>query len=311
MSQKTSETSKERYPGTGLAVRRPKKGRVAGLLLVLAGLLLLMTPFVGDMVGGWLSGQAIAAAQTPARQNDAATQALHQAAASHNAALAGTSPGVVDPFAVRGYETQNPLAGLDKDQPIGHISIPAIETVLPIYVGASENHLEKGAAIVDGTALPVGGIGTRSVIAAHRGHLRQRYFLYINKLLPGDRIYLYVLGQVLEYEVVDQEVINPSENEKIRPAPGKDMVTLLACTPIPAYDKRILVNAVRVETPPSSAAPGAASAAISMPTTVPASPVPRVDGAVRWFRYLSYGVILPGLLLFAWLLRKLYQIIKE
>ena len=52
----------------------------------------------------------------------------------------------------------------DASEPIGILSIPAMDCTLPLYVGATDAHLNLGAAVLGGTSLPVGGKNTNSVI---------------------------------------------------------------------------------------------------------------------------------------------------
>ena len=66
---------------------------------------------------------------------------------------------------------------------------------------------------------------------------------------PGDIITLSVLGEVLEYEMYDSEIIKPSEYEKLAVVPGEDTLTLLTCTPFLIGTERLLINAVRINAP--------------------------------------------------------------
>ena len=45
----------------------------------------------------------------------------------------------------------------DAREPIGILSIPAMDCTLPLYAGATDAHLNLGAAVLGGTSLPVGG----------------------------------------------------------------------------------------------------------------------------------------------------------
>lgn len=130
----------------------------------------------------------------------------------------------------------------------GYLVIPAIEEVLPIYLGATERHLEKGIAVLEGTSLPIGGEGTHSVISGHRGWAESTLFRYINKLNKGDKIYIYVYGNRLVYEVIGKEIILPDDfSSFLNINPKEDKITLLTCHPFPYMTHRLLVHCTRVQ----------------------------------------------------------------
>ncbi|NCC78091.1 MAG: class C sortase [Clostridia bacterium] len=131
--------------------------------------------------------------------------------------------------------------------PFGYIDIPKIREKLPIYLGGSLENLAKGVAQLDRTSLPIGGIGTHSVIAGHRRYYSGvRFFKYLDKLEAGDRFYIHVYNMTLTYEVTGTDVILSTEREKLSIDPDKDMVTLLTCEPYRISTHRLLVHAVRV-----------------------------------------------------------------
>lgn len=129
---------------------------------------------------------------------------------------------------------------------IGYLSIPKIEIRQPIYVGATSEHLNDGVASVIGTALPIGGIGRRSVIAGHRSWYNDLRFFRLSELREGDKIFIEVGGRTLTYLVKNTEVIKATDWQKLLPVESQDMVTLLTCDPlVPPFDYRLLVNAYR------------------------------------------------------------------
>jgi len=132
--------------------------------------------------------------------------------------------------------------------PFAYIDIPRISQKLPIYLGATDANLAKGVGQIERTSLPIGGLGTHSVIAGHRGFSRSiPFFRYLNQLVVGDRFYIHVLDRTLTYEVFATEVILPDEREKLSIDPEKDLVTLLTCEPYRANTHRLLVYAVRID----------------------------------------------------------------
>lgn len=154
-----------------------------------------------------------------------------------------------DPFIVEvapvEYEVTRKLF---PDDVIGSIYIPKIGEQLPIYNGATNEHLALGAATVAGTSLPVGGEGTHSVISAHRGYARANYFRHIDLLVPGDKILITILKKTLTYEATGNQVVEAYDSSSLGIEKKQDLLTLLTCHPYMVNDKRLLVHAKRVPT---------------------------------------------------------------
>lgn len=131
---------------------------------------------------------------------------------------------------------------------IARLQIPSIGVDLPVYPDSKDETLKKGAGHLEGSSLPVGGAGTRSVITAHSGMPTKRMFDRLPKTEVGDQVYLTVLGQTLTYEVTGQRVDTPEDGSKhIQPQADKDLLTLVTCTPYGVNTHRLLVTAERVE----------------------------------------------------------------
>lgn len=133
---------------------------------------------------------------------------------------------------------------------MGRIQYDALDIDLPIYHGTDNETLLKGVGHLEGTSLPVGGDDARSVLTAHRGLPEATLFNELNKAEVGDTFTVSVLDEVLTYEVVETLVIEPDQTEEILPVAGKDMVTLVTCTPLGVNSHRILVNAERITPTP-------------------------------------------------------------
>ena len=120
--------------------------------------------------------------------------------------------------------------GID-DEIIGVLEIPAMELTMPVYLGALDDHLAAGAAVLGNTSAPIGGNSTNCVIAGHRGWKGADYFRHIDKLVVGDSATLTNLWGTLTYTVTDIQVIQPHEVAKIKIQPNRDLLTLLTCHP--------------------------------------------------------------------------------
>ena len=118
-----------------------------------------------------------------------------------------------------------------EDEIIGVLEIPAMELTMPVYLGASDAHLAAGTAVLGNTSAPIGGNSTNCVIAGHRGWRGADYFRHIDRLQAGDTVTLTNLWETLTYTVVDIQIIQPHEVEKIKIQPNRDLLTLLTCHP--------------------------------------------------------------------------------
>ncbi|WP_366180850.1 class C sortase [Actinomyces timonensis] len=182
--------------------------------------------------------------------------AQQRAAAEEYNAHRESSP-VLDPW----LESQRPdtpqyqeyLSQLNLDEAMGRIVIPSIHSDLPIYHGTQSDTLAKGVGHLFGTSLPIGGASTHSVLTGHTGLGTATLFDHLTDLKKGDSFYVFVLGKTLKYEVADIRVVLPSETESLNQVPGRDLVTLITCTPYGVNTHRLLVTGERVPMDPVTA----------------------------------------------------------
>lgn len=125
-----------------------------------------------------------------------------------------------------------------EDEIIGVLEIPAMELIMPVYLGASDAHLAAGAAVLGNTSAPIGGDNTNSVIAGHRGWRGADYFRHIDRLQAGDTVQVTNLWETLTYTVADIQIIQPHEVDKIKIQPNRDLLTLLTCHPYASGGKQ-------------------------------------------------------------------------
>ena len=155
--------------------------------------------------------------------------------------------GLVDPFNSEDIELESSKV-IDENGIFGYLEIPKINFKKPIYLGASYNHLAKGVGQLDGTSIPVGGKGRRSVLAGHRGWYGDIMLLKVGQLYSNDVVYVHHHGKTLTYKVVGREYISRSDWDRLKPVEDKDMLTILSCDPMyPPFTRRILINCVRVD----------------------------------------------------------------
>lgn len=224
-----------------------KKSLLLAALLALVGLVLILWPFVH---GSRLESQSTQTAQTFLQQQEDAPQypELLAALQEYNQRIfAEQQSGLVDLEACEEPAVDLPAYGIE-DEVFGVLTIPAIDLTMPVYLGASNEHLALGAAALGQTSVPIGGDNTNSVIAGHRGWQGADYFRYIDRLQKGDTVQLTNLWDTLTYEVVDIQIIQPHEVEKIKIQPNRDLLTLLTCHPYASGGKqRYVVYCERIE----------------------------------------------------------------
>lgn len=129
---------------------------------------------------------------------------------------------------------------------MGTVEIPKIQITLPIFHTTSDEVLETAAGHLEGSSLPVGGENTHAVISAHRGLPSAALFTDLDKLEKEDHFLLHILDDTLCYEVDQILTVEPEETESLAVESGKDLVTLLTCTPYGVNSHRLLVRGHRV-----------------------------------------------------------------
>ena len=151
---------------------------------------------------------------------------------------------LVDVFS---YET----AGVDlseygiEDNCIGFVEIPAINIEMPVYLGANQENMSKGAVHMTQTSYPIGGENTNAVIAAHRGGVEQM-LRNIHRIQIGDEVVLTNFRERLVYRAAEIRIISPSDIDKVMIQDGRDLITLLSCNPIGRNYQRYVLHCERV-----------------------------------------------------------------
>lgn len=224
------------------------KSSTIGYLLILVGLLFITIPLTRRTINDYSARQSQKKFEKLQNQRDKAEVEEENAnAKEYNQTVRDSDITVSDPFTTEDYQTR--YAKFTKTNvPFAYLSIPKLDKYLPLYLDATLDHISRGVAQVDGSSIPVGGAGTRSVIAGHRGWWTDTYFLYINQLKEGDYVYVERAEQTMRYVVHDKEVIDPYDWDKLSPRGDADIITLMTCSPfMPPRPNRLLVNCYRDE----------------------------------------------------------------
>lgn len=129
---------------------------------------------------------------------------------------------------------------------MGSMEIPKINVNLPIYHGTSDEVLSVGVGHVLGSSLPTGGINTRSVLSGHRGLPNAKLFTRLDEIVEGDLVFMRILGETLAYRVSDILIVEPEDVDSVGIVEGKDLLSLVTCTPYGLNTHRLIVTGERV-----------------------------------------------------------------
>lgn len=210
----------------------------------IAALGLMLYPLVGELLSEKYHSD-IATVYTAAIENtdDTELTAQREAAERYNAMLSGAAT------ITEGEVSAPPLAYAQQLTVGGvmcYVDIPKINVYLPVQHGTDADTLENSVGHVVGTSLPVGGSSTHAVLSAHSGMASSKLFSDIDQLAVGDMFYIHVLGEVLAYKVDAIHTVLPTDTSLLQIADGKDLVTLVTCTPFGINTHRLLVRGHRV-----------------------------------------------------------------
>lgn len=216
---------------------------------------LLLYPLVGELLSERYHSD-IETVYTAAIEGTDKTEltAQREAAEQYNAMLSGaaiTEGGASAPPLA--YAQQLTVGGV-----MAYVDIPKINVYLPVQHGTDADTLERAVGHVVGTSLPVGGSSTHAVLSAHSGMASSKLFSNIDQLTEGDMFYIHVLGEVLAYKVDAIHTVLPTDTSLLQIADGKDLVTLVTCTPFGINTHRLLVRGHRIPYTPEQATTAAA-----------------------------------------------------
>ena len=230
------------------------KRHLSTILLVgvfLLGLGILLYPSVSDYWNSMHQTRAIGAYEdTLSGMTQKDYSEYFAQADAYNAALASL------PTPLTGYEVLDTLEEVPKYRDVldvngmgimGYIDIDEIGVELPIYQGTDPSVLNVAVGHLEGTSLPVGGVGTHCVLSAHRGLPSARLFTDLDRLKVGDTFTLTVLNRLLTYQVDQVLIVEPDQVEALAIDPNEDYCTLVTCTPYGINTHRLLVRGRRVE----------------------------------------------------------------
>ena len=228
------------------------KSKIATFFVVLffiAGLGVFNYPVISTLYNQLHEGTVMASYdEKVAQMEQEELDALYKQAQDYNRKIAEEGPTVQDAFE-QGETVEDELydqtLNMEGSGVMGSIEIPKIHVFLPIYHGTSPDVLEVGVGHLQGSSLPVGGDTTHSILTGHRGLPSAELFTNLDQLEEGDIFYIHILRKTLAYKIYNIETILPEEVENLIIEEGKDLITLVTCTPYGINSHRLLLHAER------------------------------------------------------------------
>lgn len=224
------------------------------VISLLVGVACIAYPFVSDAINQ--ANQHLiseASWQAVDEASEATLAAEREKAVTYNQQLLDGRAVVTDPFdpdAERPTdEDYDNVLNLSGDGVMATINIPKIHVELPIYHTTDTDVLEHGIGHLEGTSVPIGGESTHCVLSGHTGLPSMKIFDNLDQLEVGDYFVISVLGEDHAYRVTSVEVVLPDETDSLVIEQGRDLCTLVTCTPYGVNTHRLLVHAERCELP--------------------------------------------------------------
>lgn len=223
-----------------------KKTDIILIIIFLVGLSVLLYPTISNYYNSFHESKVIPAYETNlSKMTETDYSDALQKASDYNSTLSAGTQSFESGEPVD--STYSSLLNLSDDGMMGYITISKLDVELPIYHGTSDSVLAVGAGHLEGSSLPVGGIGTHSVIMGHRGLPSAKLFTDLDQMEIGDTFTITVMNQTLTYQVDNIAIVDPDELDLLKIDPDKDYCTLVTCTPYGINTQRLLVRGVRTE----------------------------------------------------------------
>ena len=215
-------------------------------LILLIGLSLLLYPTFSDWWNSFHSSQAISTySEQVANLDDNKYNEIWNAAWEYNQKLLERHNSYV--LSEETLETYRELLNINDSGVMGYVEIPSLGVALPVYHGTDDAVLQVAVGHLEWTSLPVGGESAHCVVSGHRGLPSARLFTDLDKMAIGDIFWFRILDEILTYEVDQIRIVKPDETEDLLVEEGKDLCTLVTCTPYGINSHRLLVRGHRVE----------------------------------------------------------------
>ena len=229
---------------------KPKKKRISTRFLYIVGVLLCAFPLLSSIYTGVEQNNMLSTYKSEVTATDTQTiKKQVELAHEYNEALFQISNSSVGDMStdILSDESYNSILDITGKGIIGTIEIPKIDVNLPIYHGTDDDVLSNGIGHIQTSSFPVGGINTRTVVSGHRGLPNAKLFTRLDELVKNDLFYFKVGGETLAYKIYKIEVVKKDEApDVIGIEEGKDLATMITCTPYGINTHRLIITGKRV-----------------------------------------------------------------
>lgn len=229
------------------SAKRQMLSKIFMILVFLVGVLVMMYPFYINAVNDFIDQKRMEEVQQQNKeQNKEQVRKAKERMKKRNEEL--KKNGLVPKAPKFTNDNERKIVSDDyiRKHLIGAISIPTIEITLPLFDTTNEKLLQEGATVLQGTSFPTGGVDTHSVISAHSGLPEKKLFTDLEDVKKGEIFVITLFEEKLAYEVDKIDIVEPKDTSVINIEPGRDIVTLLTCTPYMINSHRLLVTGHRV-----------------------------------------------------------------
>lgn len=229
---------------------KPKKKRISTRFLYIVGVLLCAFPLLSSIYTGVEQNNMLSTYKSEVTATDMQTiEEQVELAHKYNEALFQISNSSVGDMStdILSDESYNSILDITGKGIIGTIEIPKIDVNLPIYHGTDDDVLSNGIGHLQNSSFPVGGENTRTVLTGHRGLPNAKLFTRLDELKKDDLFYIRVGNKTLAYQIYKIEIVKKEEAPDVLGIEeGKDLATLLTCTPYGINTQRLILTGKRV-----------------------------------------------------------------
>jgi len=228
--------------------------KVIGNSLILIGIIIIVMPFIFRLITTLKVNRDVAKFEKEVKNfkiednNESKSvnlEELRKVMEKYNQDLLTNGQEISDPFSFQKLDFDMRSYGIENNI-VAEIKIDRLKLKVPVYLGATEDNLNKGLAHLSHTSLPLGEETSNVVIAGHRGLIRHKMFRHLDKLEQGDEVVITNFWEELRYKVIKYEIISPEEVSKVLIQNGKDMITLITCHPFRVNTQRLVVYCERI-----------------------------------------------------------------
>ena len=214
--------------------------RIIAIIFIITGILLIFYPKISNIIEVRSQTEIIKEYKNKIEKtNEEEKYKEYEKAKLYNEKLSSGEENI--------YNEYSSILNLNNDGIMAYIEIPKISVYLPIYHGTESEVLKNGIGHLSNTSLPVGGNNTHTVLTGHTGFTKSELFTRIDELRIGDEVYIFSLEKKIRYCVYQIKVVLPYEISDLEIIEGKDLLTLVTCTPYGINTHRLLVQCERIE----------------------------------------------------------------